>query len=131
MAVEREQHPVGVAIANLDSVDVERELHRVRQHELVGDVEAPVGAPHGLRVGEERGREPSELWGAIDPRHTRAGVSRSPRLRRGRYPRHRDQGRDHNRGPPPTMPRPAGDRVFRDLSPVTHSKVWGHPNRSP
>ena len=94
---EREQHPVGLAIANLDSLDVERELHRVRQHELVGDVEAPVGAPHGLRVGEERGREPSELWGAIDPRHTGAGVSRSPRLRRTRYCRHRNQRQRHAR----------------------------------
>ena len=51
MAVKREQHPVGFAIANLDSLDVERELHRVRQHELIGDVEAPVGAPHGAAGG--------------------------------------------------------------------------------
>ena len=34
---------------------------RVRQHELIRDVEAPVGAPHGARAREHRRREPGEL----------------------------------------------------------------------
>ncbi len=121
MSVKREQNPVGLAIANLDSLDVERELHRVRQHELVRDVEAPVGAPHRARLREERGREPGELWAGIGRRHGGAGVRCSPRLRRGRYPRHRDQRCDENREPQRTPPRHPGDRLVRYLPPITHS----------
>ena len=83
MSGKREQYPVGLGIANLDSLDVDREPRRTRQHELIRDVEAPVGAPHGARAREHRRREPSEFVAGIDPRHIVAGVSRSPRLRLG------------------------------------------------
>ncbi len=94
---KREQYPVGLGIADLDSLDVDRERRRARQHELIRDVEAPVGAAHGARAREHRRREPGELLAGIDPRHIAAGVSRSPRLRRGRYRRHRDQRKRHAR----------------------------------
>jgi hypothetical protein len=82
---------VGSGIADLDSLDVDRERRRARQHKLIRDVEAPVGTAHGAWAREHRRREPGELLAGIDPRHIAAGVSRSPRLRRGRYRRHCDQ----------------------------------------
>jgi hypothetical protein len=97
---KREQYSVGLGIANLDLLDVDPERRRARQHKLVRDVKAPIGAPHGARAREHRRRKPSEFWGAgIGPRHTGAG---------GRHPRGRDQRRDENREQPPAMPRHAG-----------------------
>ena len=90
---EREQYPVGLGIANLDSLDVDRERHRARQHELIRDVEAPVGAPHGARAREHRRREPGEL---------RVGLRDAGS--RDRYPGRHDQRRNENREPHPAMP---------------------------
>ena len=59
---KREQYPVGLGIANLDSLDVDRERRRTRQHELIRDVKAPIGAAHGAWAREHRRREPGELW---------------------------------------------------------------------
>ncbi len=56
---------------------------RTRQHELIRDVKAPIGAAHGAWAREHRRREPSDFVAGIDPRHIVAGVSRSPRLRLG------------------------------------------------
>ena len=52
---------MGSGIANLDSLDFDRERRRARQHKLIRDVEAPVCAPHGARAREHRRREPREL----------------------------------------------------------------------
>ena len=102
---QRLQHPVGSAIANVDALDIDRERRRVRQYQLIDDVKAPVGTPHGARARQHPRRYPGELLAG----HTAAGVSRSPRLRRGRYPGHHEKRCDENRDPPPAMPRPTGD----------------------
>ena len=73
---KREQHSVGSGVANLDLLDVDGERRRAGQHELIGDVEASVGAPHGARAREHPRREPSEV-SAGSPPHRRLGRPRS------------------------------------------------------
>ena len=50
MSGERKQYAVGPGIANLDTLDVDCERRGARQHKLIGDVEASIGAPHGTRA---------------------------------------------------------------------------------
>ena len=96
---------------------------RVRQHQLIRDVKAPIGAPHGAWAREHRRREDGELVVGLDPRHIGAGVSRGPRHRPGRDPRRRDQGRDDDREQPCPTLRHSRDRLFRRMPPIAHSSV--------